>query len=276
MKKMLSLLLLSLIVVPANAAQNNRATMSSKIMPAPERRTASLNQLNTMGNAAYVTTPGGTTATNTTTTTTTTTVTKEEEEKDMREAERNACMNNNIGIGNTFVWASRYSDTSNYASMVEDTANPQNNVCFARVELKSTDESRVSVADIPAKYVMWGETVECGGWVDKKDIEKRILDARKGARIGGIVASTVGGAGLGVGAMELFGNKLIGGKVQGQKSLKDQELYKSQLLVLQKKGGAEYNSYIENLKTIRDAYQDNRITREEYEEYEDLIREFVK
>ena len=138
----------------------------------------------------------------------------------MREAERNACMNNNIGIGNTFVWASRYSDTSNYANMVEDVTNPQNNVCFARVELKSDDESRVSVADVAPKYFMWGESIECGSWADQKAIEKRILDARKGARIGGIVASTVGGAGLGVGVMELFGNKLIGGKVEGQKNEK--------------------------------------------------------
>ena len=66
----------------------------------------------------------------------------------MREAERNACMNNNIGIGNTFVWASRYSDTSNYMNMVEDIDNPQNNVCFVRVELKSND-SAISAAELP-------------------------------------------------------------------------------------------------------------------------------
>ena len=274
MKKTLSLLLLSLMVIPANAAQSSRPAMSNKIMSAPERRTASLNQLNTMGNAAHVTTAGGATAIADTTTTGTST--KEEEEKDMREAERNACINNNIGIGNTFVWASRYSDTSNYATMVEDTENPQNNVCFVRVELKSTNESRVSVSDIPAKYFMWGENIECGSWVDKKDMEKRILDARKGARIGGIVASTVGGAGLGVGAMELFGNKLIGGKVEGQKSLQKQELYKSQLLVLQNKGSAEYNSYVDNLRTIKKAYDSGQMTKEEYADYEELVREFVK
>ena len=47
-------------------------------------------------------------------------------------------------------------------------------------------------------------------------MEKRILEARKGARIGGIVASTVGGAGLGAGIMELFGNKMFD-KVSGGK-----------------------------------------------------------
>ena len=83
---------------------------------------------------------------------------------------------------------------------------------------------------------MWGENIECGSWVNEKEMEKRILDARKGARIGGIVASTIGGAGLGVGAMELFGNKLIGGKVEGQKNKKltDTEKLRSQLLVLKK------------------------------------------
>lgn len=205
MKYILPFVVLTLVSVGADAASHGRPAMSNKVMSAP-RYTVSANQLTAAASANK---------------TEKVVVTEEKKaEVDMREAERNACINNNIGIGNTFVWASRYSDTSNYANMVEDVANPQNNVCFARVELKSDDESRVSVSDVAPKYFMWGESIECGSWADQKAIEKRILDARKGARIGGIVASTVGGAGLGVGAMELFGNKLIGGRVEGQKNAK--------------------------------------------------------
>ncbi|MDR0726802.1 MAG: hypothetical protein LBF37_01935, partial [Rickettsiales bacterium] len=42
---------------------------------------------------------------------------------DKRDKEKAACISNNIGVGNTFVWASKYSNTNNYASMVEDTVN---------------------------------------------------------------------------------------------------------------------------------------------------------
>ena len=56
-----------------------------------------------------------------------------EPDVDNREKERLACISNNIGVGNTFVWASRYSNTANYATMVEDTENPENNVCFVKL-----------------------------------------------------------------------------------------------------------------------------------------------
>ena len=39
-----------------------------------------------------------------------------EPDVDNREKERLACISNNIGVGNTFVWASRYSNTANYAT----------------------------------------------------------------------------------------------------------------------------------------------------------------
>lgn len=265
MKKIVSVLVLSLVAFGANAVENGRPAMSNKIMSA-QRYTASVNQLNTVSLGV---------PNNTVTPTATVSVPTQpaEPEKDMREAERNACINNNIGIGNTFVWASRYSDTSNYVNMVEDTANPQNNVCFVRVELKSADESRISVSDIPAKYFMWGEAIECGSWANEKEMEKRILDARKGARIGGIVASTIGGAGLGVGAMELFGNKLIGGKVQGQKALSDSDLYRSQLLVLKEKQPAQYDKYVKDLKTLKDECEKD--SSKDCSEYQDLIREFA-
>ena len=201
MKRFMSFMILSLVALNSYGDQvaGRRPSMSDKFMAAP-RYTASVNQLNTGINVSK----------------TDTSKTDTEEEKDMREAERNACLNNNIGIGNTFVWASRYSNLSDYSSMIEDTENPENNVCFVRVEIKSSDETRISVADIEPKYFQWGEEIECGSWVDAKEMEKRILEARKGARIGGIVASTVGGAGLGAGIMELFGNKMFD-KVSGGK-----------------------------------------------------------
>ena len=245
MKHFISIAVLSLLVCGAQAAQNGRATMAGKTIMSAPRATASVNQLNGMGAPVANNVP-----TNQIPYTEPVQPTPAEEEVDRREEERNACINNNIGIGNTFVWAARNSDTSNYAAMMEDVNNPKNNVCFVRVELKSDDESRVSVSDIPAKYFMWGENIECGSWVNESDMEKRILDAKKGARIGGIVASTVGGAGVGVGAMELFGNKAIGGKVEGQKALSGMELYRSQLLVYKDKNPTEYRRVCDALRVL--------------------------
>ena len=237
MRYFVSFAVLSALCFGANAAQNARPTMVGKMVMSAPRYTASVNQLNGVGvnpsniNSVPV-----------------------ETEVDRREAERNACINNNIGVGNTFVWASKYSNTSDYASMNEDIDHPENNVCFVRVELRS-DDAKISVSDVPAKYFMWGENIECGSWTSEKEMEKRILDAKKGARIGGIVASTVGGAGLGVGAMELFGNRLIGGKVMGQKSedLSKEELYVSQLNVLYKQDKSKYDEIVKNLNIIKDA-----------------------
>lgn len=262
MKHIFALAIFSLFIVDAFAAQNARPAMSNKIMSAP-RYTASVNQLNGIGVANGTIKVEEKTKDEELTTV--------EEKIDMRTAERDACINNNIGIGNTFVWASRYSDTSNYANMVEDTKNPENNVCFVRVELKSDNESRVAVSDVPAKYFTWGEAIECGSWVNEKEMEKRILNAKKGARIGGIVASTVGGAGLGVGAMELFGNKLIGGKVQGQKNLEGQELYRSVLLTYKEKGDSRYNQIVGALKTMRDACNAGGKSGQDCEDYESLL-----
>lgn len=174
------------------------------------------------------------------------------EEKDKREAERAACLNNNIGIGNTFVWASRFSNTNNYATMQEDTENPENNVCFVKVDLKSND-SRISMSDIPSKYFQWGETITCGSWVDEEMLRQRILDAKKTGRTLATVGGAVGGAAVGVGSMELFGNKLIGGKVEGQKALEGNALLRSQLLTMKNKGDSRYNTFITNLQKLKDA-----------------------
>lgn len=175
---------------------------------------------------------------------------------DTREKERAACMQNNIGIGNTFVWASRNSDISNYATMVEDMENPENNVCFVRVDVRSSDP-RVDLSDIPGKYFEMGRTIVCGSWVDEDMIEKRILDAKKKARTWATVGGAAGGAALGVGTMELFGNNLLGKagvtSVQGQKALQGVELLRSQLLVLKNEKPKQYEAFIANLRNLRDA-----------------------
>ncbi len=172
----------------------------------------------------------------------------EEPAKDMREKEREACIRNNIGVGNTFVWASRYSDINNYSTMVEDVEHPENNTCFVLVGLKSSDP-RVDLSDIADKYFEMGRTITCGSWVDENLIEKRILDAKKKGRTWATVGGAVGGAALGVGSMELFGNKLIGGAVQGQKDerLSVQEQFRSYVLSLK---DAERDSLIAYFKQM--------------------------
>lgn len=162
---------------------------------------------------------------------------------DNRDKEREACINNNIGIGNTFVWASRYSNTADYAQMVEDVENPDNNICFVKVEVKSSDP-RVSTHDVPSKYFEMGRDITCGDWTNEEMLKQRILDAKKTARTWGTVGGAVGGAGLGVGIMEWFGNDLIGGAVIGQEALSGNELLKSQLLVLKDKNITQYNDFV--------------------------------
>ena len=172
--------------------------------------------------------------------------------KDMREKEREACIRNNIGIGNTFVWASRYSDINNYATMVEDVINPENNTCFVLVGVRSTD-SRVDLSDLPSKYFEMGRNISCASWVDEGKIESRILDAKKKNRTLATIGGVVGGAALGVGSMELFGNRAIGGSVMGQKALEGKELIRSQLLVMKKNDATQYNKLMEDVKQVKKA-----------------------
>lgn len=162
---------------------------------------------------------------------------------------RNICLSNNIGISNSFVWASRNSDTTNYSAMVEDTTNPKNNTCYVRVSLSSA-EPAIDISDIKSRYFEMGQNIVCGSWVDEKMLEKRISDAKKSKRVWATVGAAVGGAGVGVGAMELFGNKLIGGAVQGQKSMEGQELLRSQILALKKSNETEYNRIIKALEDL--------------------------
>lgn len=172
--------------------------------------------------------------------------------KDMREKERAACLNNNIGIGNTFVWASRYSNTSNYAYMVEDMEEPENNVCFVKVDMRS-DDSRISLSDVPSKYFQWGQNITCGSWTNEDNLRQRILDAKKTGRTWGTIAGAVGGAGIGVGAMELFGNKLIDGEVQGQQNtrLSDVDKLQAHLSNLKRDKPNAYADLVGQMKDLR-------------------------
>ncbi|HBP26534.1 MAG TPA: hypothetical protein DD611_00890 [Alphaproteobacteria bacterium] len=251
MNKILYFVMCGLIAMPAMAAspagQARRSMQTQMVTNAPRRATtASTNQITAMASAANSTASDTTSENKSSARVEPVTDTKT---VDTREKEKNACINNNIGIGNTFVWASRYSNRDNYATMVEDTENPENNTCFVRVEVKSTD-NRVSTSDIPAKYFEWGQNITCGAWADEGTLKQRILDAKKTARTWATVGGAVGGAGVGVGIMELFGNKLIGGKVQGQKNLSEDKLLKSQLLTLKEKNPTQYTEFKNNLSDL--------------------------
>ncbi|MBP5794975.1 MAG: hypothetical protein J6W41_03080 [Alphaproteobacteria bacterium] len=249
MKKLLCFFVCMLVVCAANAAGRGDASRAS-IAPRATVGTAHLNDfkssLKFLGeNVAAPDTP----------------VPADEAPRDTRDAERVACMSNNgWGMGNTFVWASRFSNTSNYSTMVEDVENPENNVCWVLVGLRSND-GRVNMSDMPTKYFEMGTNITCGSWVDEALVEKRILDAKKSARTLATVAGTVGGAGVGVGAMELFGNKMIGGAVMGQKALSGDDLFVSQLKELknskQDADKARYDSVVSMLKSLRDVCSEN-------------------
>ncbi len=171
-------------------------------------------------------------------------------EQERRDQERKACLANNIGVGNTFVWASKNSNPMNYAMMVEDINVPENNVCFVKVEIKSRN-SDIKVEDVQPRYFAMGSNITCGEWADEAKLEQKILAAGKGRRNVGTVLGIVGGAAVGVGAMELFGNKMIGGAVQGQKGMAGTELLRSQLAVLEKEDKSSYNRFMGYLRSLR-------------------------
>ena len=201
--------------------------------------------------------------------------------QDQRDAERKACMfNNGWGMENTFVWASKYSDTSNYSTMVEDVEHPENNVCWVLVGLRSND-GKVNLSDVPVKYFEMGTNITCGSWVNEALVEKRILDAKKTARTLATVAGSVGGAGIGVGAMELFGNKALSNinglkGLEGQKTLSKSELFVSNLKAYDKNDARYTNivNMLKNLKTICD--KDKTITqcnKTNYYDYDYILNE---
>lgn len=263
MKKIISLIALVVITVPAfgaNSGSRARPSMATQMVMAAPRATASTNQISAMANANAVVNG------NATVNMPSVRVPVGDEDGDNNdsdsssdndsvtqeyERQKQACLNNNIGIGNTFVWASRYSNTNNYATMVEDTANPENNVCFVLVEVKSADP-KISVSDVPAKYFQMGQDITCGSWADEEVLRQRILDAKKTGRTWATVGGAVGGAGVGVGIMELFGNRLIGGAVMGQKALEGDAQLLAQLRALREQHPAEFDEFIDTLKTLRE------------------------
>lgn len=181
------------------------------------------------------------------------------------ERDKAACIQNNIGVGDTFVWASRYSSAQDYVSLIEDVKKPENNVCFVKVSLSSAD-ARIDVSDIADKYFLMGDTITCGEWADEAMLKQRILDAKKKGRTWATVGAAVGGAGLGVGAMELFGNKLLAkagvSSVEGQDGLDETDLLCSQLKVLQKEDKAEYDNIKQHLQTLSDKCENTNWTDE--------------
>lgn len=251
----------------APATGRGRASMSNQMMAVP-RAVASKAQISAgaaltpesaVVNKSSIKADGGTLSNPDTAPDESVSKDKEQEKKDMREKEKRACLQNNIGIGNTFVWASRYSNIGNYSTMIEDIEEPDNNVCFVKVEVKSNDP-KISVADVPSQYFEMGRAITCGDWANYDTLKKRILDAKKSGRTWATIGGAVGGAAVGVGAMELFGNSLIGGKVMGQKDLaknNPEALLRSQLAVLQKENETEYNRFITELTNLKCACQDS-------------------
>lgn len=158
------------------------------------------------------------------------------------------CLANNMGHGNVYVWASRFSNGTDYARMIEDVSNPDNNTCWVRVDIKS-DNPKISVSDVAPRWFVVGQQVTCGDWTNRDTLRQRALNARKSARTWATVGGAVGGAGLGVGIMELFGNRLIGGKVMGQKSLDEMELLYSQMSETERR---EYTESMEKLSDLCD------------------------
>lgn len=246
MKNLLYIFVALTVCMPAFAVTNatqSRRSVSAK-MVGSSRMTSSVNQLNPLQTSSVRVYPDD----------------YDEEEAAAaaeREKARAACEANNIGVGNAFVWASRNSNTSNYAMMVEDVKNPENNVCFALVSVTSNDP-KIDLSGIPSKYFEMGRSVVCGEWADSEVIEKRILAAKKTTRALATTGAVVGGIGLGVGVMEAFGNKLIGNKVEGQAALSGAALLRSQLLTMKEKGMMdEYNSIKAKIKEIEDACKDD-------------------
>ncbi len=254
MKKYFALLMLCVFMMPAFGAGRS---MVSGIRPSGIGVARNAGVVGTSGNnvvnGAAVVPAGNAQAT----VNTPDTKSAEKSPESARQQEKMTCINNNIGIGNTFVWASRYSNTSNYSTMVEDVEHPENNVCFVLVGIRSEDAA-VNTADIQPRYFEWGQNITCGSWVDEEKLKDRILDAKKKGRVWATIGTSVAGAGVGVGMMEAFGNKLIGGKVQGQKAYAEGsiEWYQAKANELKQKNPTEYNNFktlVAELKTVCNA-----------------------
>lgn len=168
-------------------------------------------------------------------------------------ARRDACLLRAGQAAGTFVWASRNSNTDNYASMVEDVTNPANNVCFVKVSVQNSDD-HVDTHDIPSRYFAMGQSVTCGNWLNVEDLKARVLDAGKSRRVWGSVATSLAGAGVGVGvsegAMAIAAKQGSNSSLLGQKALEEKELLISQIKKLKQDNIAEYNRVINALMVL--------------------------
>lgn len=255
MKHLLYVFMAMIVCAPAFSAapaSQARRSVSAKMVAPAGRMTSSVNKLHPLQTSSVRVTSN---------------ISAEEDEEDddaaaERELARAACEANNIGAMNTFVWASRNSNTANYSTMIEDIENPENNACFALVTVTSNDP-KIDLSGVPSKYFEMGRSVVCGDWADGDDIEKRILKAKKTTRALATTGAVVGGIGLGVGAMEAFGNKLLGksiSEVEGQAAMSDMELLRSQLLTMKQKGKTdEYEKIIGYMQTINTACSDSAL-----------------
>ena len=161
-------------------------------------------------------------------------------------AKRAECLNS---PGN--VWASKaYSsfDGVSSASGLVASDKPADNVCYVPVSIKSSEIKDIS-RFFPTRYFASGMSVECGSWIDGKDLDNAILDAKKGARVGGTVAASVIGAGVGFGLAELLGQKLIK-DFKGQASLNREvaEELKQLVISLKKSDPGQLTRYTSAVK----------------------------
>jgi len=116
-----------------------------------------------------------------------------------------------------------------------------------------SDDSRINVSDIQPRYFELGQNITCGSWIDDAKMQARILDAKKTARTLGTIGGAVGGAGVGVGAMELFGNKLIGHAVMGQQQYAENTTgwFVAKANELKQKNRDDYNKFVEYVETLK-------------------------
>jgi hypothetical protein len=127
-----------------------------------------------------------------------------------------------------------------------------------KVELSSTD-SDVKLNKIPGTYFAMNDTITCGSWVDKGKVEEIILDASSTSRILGTIGGAVGGAAVGVSAMELFGNDLlastdtfqsVGGQLDtgNKNAMTDTQVICSNLMALESDNKTQFTTTIASIR----------------------------